>query len=393
MQVLPCKRGPANDRIDEGELRMSGFADWADEVSRRRFLGVGAAAVGSAVLFGCGSSGGGSKSSTGIAAASFDGVDSITIANWGGTTAEGMMRAWAAPFTKKTGIKVTQVSPVDYSKVRSQVESGNVTWDWIDAEGWFPFGEPDLLDTLDAAALGYKDSDFVEGLTDAIIPNGIASYLTSYVIGYKSDRKGAHPSNWEEFFDTKAVPGKRSIYNWPYGMVDIVLLGDGVPYEDLYPLDLDRAFNKLDSMRDDLMFFNTGAESQQQLVSGSADFLSPWNNRVGYLAQGGLPVAIEWTDAMLIGAYHVVIKGSKAKRATEQFIKTALEPQKQADMALYSGYAPTRKDAIDLVDEKVRPWLPTQEDNLGKSAGFLNDEWWGANLSDVSAKWTEWASS
>lgn len=362
------------------------------DLSRRQLLGAGAA-MGSAVVLGaCGddekpAAGGGGDSAQDL------GVDAITIANWGGTTADGMMRAWAEPFTKQTGVKVNQVSPVDYGKVRSQVESDKVTWDWIDAEGWFPFGNPDLVEKLDMDFIGVTEADILDDIPSSVRPDGIASYVTAYVIAYSSERDGGHPKNWQEFFDPKAIPGKRSIYNWPYGMVDIVLLGDGVPYEDLYPLDLDRAFNKLDSMRDDLMFFNTGAESQQQLVSGSADFLSPWNNRVGYLAQGGLPVAIEWTDAMLIGAYHVVIKGSKAKRATEQFIKTALEPQKQADMALYSGYAPTRKDAIDLVDEKVRPWLPTQEDNLGKSAGFLNDEWWGANLSDVSAKWTEWASS
>ena len=41
----------------------------------------------------------------------------------------------------------------------------------------------------------------------------------------------------------------------------------------------------------------------------------------------------------------------------------------------------------------MRPWLPTDEANLSKSVGFLNDEWWGANLTDVSAKWSQWASS
>jgi putative spermidine/putrescine transport system substrate-binding protein len=166
-----------------------------------------------------------------------------------------------------------------------------------------------------------------------------------------------------------------------------------VPYESLYPLDLDRAFNKLDSIRDDLMFFNTGAESQQQLVSGSADFLAMWNNRVGYLGQGGLPVAIEWNQNLRIRAYHVVIKGSKAKKATEAFIQTALEPNAQAQMALWSGFAPSRVAGNALVEPKLRPWLPTEPENWQKGVGFLDDKWWGENLTKVSEKWTAWASS
>jgi putative spermidine/putrescine transport system substrate-binding protein len=365
----------------------------SDVVSRRKFLGLGAAAFGSTLLYGCG--GGGETASTGgggsAAASGLEG--DITIANWGGSTADGMMRAWAQPFTKKTGMNVKQVSPVDYGKVRTQVESGKVSWDWIDAEGWFPFGNPDLLEPIDAAALGLDETDLIDGFTDAVLPNAVASYVTAYVIAYNTERKGAHPMNWQEFFDPKAVPGKRSIYNWPYGMVDIALLGDGVPYEELYPLDLDRAFNKLDSMRDDLIFFNSGAESQQQLVSGAADFLAPWNNRVGYLALGGMPVAIEWAEALRIRAYHVVIKGSARKKATEEFIRTALLPENQAQMALFSGYAPTLKSAMEKVDEKIRPYLPTEQANWDKGVGFLDDKWWGENLNDVTKKWTEWASS
>jgi putative spermidine/putrescine transport system substrate-binding protein len=378
--------------MNDGSMRKSTHV--MDATSRRHFLGVSAAALGSAVLFGCG--GGGGSSSTkaaGTTAAGLEGVDSITIANWGGTTADGMMRAWAEPFTKATGIKVKQVSPVDYGKVRTQVESGKVSWDWIDAEGWFPLGNPNLLDKLDYDYLGVTEADFIEGITLGVVPQGVISYLTAYVIAYKSDREGKHPRNWEEFFDTKAVPGKRSIYNWPYGMLDMALLGDGVPYDKLYPLDLDRAFKKLDSIRDDLIFFNSGAESQQQLLSGSADFLACWNNRVGYLGQGGMPVAIEWNDHLRIRAYHNVIKGSPRKRATEEFIKTALKPENQAQMALWSGFAPSRVGATELVDAKVRPWLPTDPSNWDKGAGFLDDEWWGKNLTEVSAKWTAWASS
>ncbi len=361
-------------------------------LSRRRFLRLGAASLGSAVLLGaCGGDDEPSGSSGGASTEDL-GSDSITIANWGGTTGDGMMRAWAKPFTDRTGVDVKQVA-LDYGKVRSQVEAGNVSWDWIDAEGWFPHGNPDLVENLDPAAIGVTEDDFLDIIPEKIRPNGITSYLTAYVIAYNSERSKRHPRNWQEFFDPKAIPGKRSIYNWPFGMVELALLGDGVKHEDLYPLDLDRAFNKLDSIRDHLVFWNTGAESQQQLVSGAADFVAPWNNRAAYVALGGMPIAVEWNEQLMINAFHVVIKGSKNAKATTEFIKTALEPKNQAEMALHSGYAPTRNGATELVEERVRPWLPTHEENAGKAVGFVSSEWWGENLEDVSAKWTEWASS
>jgi putative spermidine/putrescine transport system substrate-binding protein len=379
-----------SDLFDEIERRAEARRGW----SRRHFLGLGAAVGGAVFLGACGGDDDSASGGGGGGSGEKMDVDSITIANWGGTTSDGMVRAWAQPFTQKYGVQVKVVSPVDYGKVRTQVESKKVTWDWIDAEGWFPYGNPDLIEKLDHDYIGVQKADFVDGIPDAVRPDGLSSYLTAYVIAYNTEKKGAHPKNWQEFFDPKAVPGKRSIYNWPYGMVELALLGDGVAFDDLYPLDLDRAFNKMDSIRDDLMFFNTGAESQQQLISGAADFVSPWNNRVGYLAQGGLPVAIEWNQGLNINAFHVVIKGAgKAKRATEAYIKTAMDPKNQADMALYSGYAPTMKAALPMVDDKIRPHLVTTEENYAKTIGFIDDEWWGKNLTDVSAKWTDWASS
>jgi putative spermidine/putrescine transport system substrate-binding protein len=106
-----------------------------------------------------------------------------------------------------------------------------------------------------------------------------------------------------------------------------------------------------------------------------------------------MPVAIEWTDALRIRAYHVVIKGSPHKKATEEFIKTALVPENQAEMALFSGYAPTLTAAMDKVDPKIRPYLPTEPANWAKGVGFMDDKWWGENLTKVTKRWTAWASS
>src|SRR5688572_8157893 len=80
----PRREGTAlNGLFDDLDIRMQGRTG----VSRRRFIGMGAA-LGSAVLLGaCGDDDDDSASTN-----KDFGVDEITIANWGGTTADGMMR-------------------------------------------------------------------------------------------------------------------------------------------------------------------------------------------------------------------------------------------------------------------------------------------------------------
>ena len=57
-------------------------------------------------------------------------------------------------------------------------------------------------------------------------------------------------------FDTKKFPGKRTFYKWSApGVIEIALLADGVPADKLYPLDLDRAFKKLDTIKSDIVWW------------------------------------------------------------------------------------------------------------------------------------------
>ena len=50
---------------------------------------------------------------------------------------------------------------------------------------------------------------------------------------------------WRDFFDPAAVPGTRVTYDIAqYGLLEAALMGDGVAPGDLYPLDLDRAFDR-----------------------------------------------------------------------------------------------------------------------------------------------------
>lgn len=353
-------------------------------VSRRRFLGltISLAAL-SPLLARCDA-----RESTARKGAKDLGIDAFIIANWGGTTSDGMVGSWGKLFTERTGVPVRAVN-IDYGKFIAQVDSKRVQWSWIDAEGWFAFAHPELLQQIPYAEIGVTEEDLVD--PQLMQPKALASYLWGYVTGYRTDREGDHPRTWEQFFDSKAVPGRRTLFNWPVGAVEIALLGDGVPFDQLYPLDLDRAFDKIDSIREDLIFSNTLAEIQQSLVSGSADFGVAPDTRINYLARGGLPVAVEWNEHLRAKDCHIIPKSVPSMPACIEFLKAALDPDAMGRFALLAGggIGPPTKTGFNRLDESLKPFVASNPDNAAKAVGWMDDKWWGENIDDVSTKWYE----
>lgn len=348
--------------------------------SRRRFLGgtLALAAAGSPLLAACGGSDG----------------KTLTMVTWGGTTATGFEKAYAEPFTERTGIGVDVIEPVDYGKYSAQLNSGNITWDWVDIEGWFAYQNIDKWASLDKEAADIDEDDIVQlpgrdRLQDWGAPSG--SY--SFVIAYRTDNEGPHPQSWQEFFDPDAVPGKRSIYNWPYGMLEAALLGDGVAFEELYPLDVDRALDKLDSVRDELVFWNSGAELQQQLTSGAAPFAFAWNNRAAYLGQRGEPVDIEWAENIQDGGYDVSARDNPDNDAVMKFIGFTKGTEPQLQMALQTGYSPAAKSALAKIPEDKLRWYNAHQPNIDEAVGSLDLQWWADNMTEATDRWNAWASS
>jgi putative spermidine/putrescine transport system substrate-binding protein len=362
-------------------------------LSRRRFLGRSAALIGGSALVpgllaACGGGDETSASGTGTSAARDWGDEPFVVADWGGNTATARLQTWGAAFTEETGVPVTNTA-LDYGKFQAQIESGNVTWNWIDAEGWFVFASDDLLEDIPYDKIGITEADLVD-VENSYLPKGVLSYHSAYAIGHRTEGDLKPPADWVEFFDTRSVPGKRALFNWPYGTIEIALIADGVAYDDLYPLDLDRAFNKIDSIRDDLVFWNTGAESQQFLVNQSADFVQAWHNRIAYLAAGGLPVGLQWGQNLQILTHHTISKGQPRPDLCAEYIRVALEPRPLAQYSTASLNAPPTPEAYELLDDATKGWMSTNPDHMAVTFGVIDDQWWGENIDSVSTSWYEW---
>jgi putative spermidine/putrescine transport system substrate-binding protein len=309
----------------------------------------------------------------------------MVFTSWGGTTQDAQKASWADGFTAESGVNVLQDGPTDYGKIKAMVEAGDVTWDVVDVEGDYAVqaGKAGLLEKLDFSVIDKSKLD-PRFVTDY----SVGSFYYSFVVGCNKDAVKECPKTWADLFDTAKFPGKRAFYKWSApGVIEAALLADGVAPEKLYPLDLDRAFKKLDTIKADIIWWSGGAQSQQLLASAEAPFGSFWNGRLTALAETGVTVETSWTQNITAADALVVPKGAKNKEAAMKFIAFATNPDSQAKLATATGYAPTNLDSNMLMDEKIRLSLPDMQADSQVNADM---DYWAQHRDEIGERWYAW---
>ena len=114
-------------------------------------------------------------------------------------------------------------------------------------------------------------------------------------------------------WDLDKFPGGRAFPNFddPWRVLAAALLADGVSKEDLFPLDLDRAFRKLDTVRDDVtLWWKTGDQSVQGFRNGEYDLGQIWLTRAKAMKNEGLQIGWSYKASFLVGDRIALIKGA-----------------------------------------------------------------------------------
>ena len=110
----------------------------------------------------------------------------------------------------------------------------------------------------------------------------MSQIVYSVAIGWREKAfPGKVPPGWAAFWDTKNFPGQRSLRKHPIYALEMALIADGVPMDKLYPIDVDRAFKKLEELKPHvLVWWSSGAQSAQVLKDGEVDMVAAWNGRI-----------------------------------------------------------------------------------------------------------------
>lgn len=313
----------------------------------------------------------------------------IVINDSGGAVQKAMREIFYSEFERRYGIKVIATSPVDIGKLTAMVRSRNPEWTVteIGSDNVQKVENSGLLEPLDWTVIDINN--IPEHLRKRKYVFGKS--VISSVIGYRSDTfRNGGPKNWADFWDVKKFPGPRSLRNLPEGNLESALLADGVAVKDLYPLDVDRAFRKMDEIRKHVsVWWTTGAQSAQVLIDKEAVMGTAFNGRFLVAARDGAPITTEWGQGLMWESGYGVPKGAPHAYWGQKFLALTAEPELQAKYAEATAYPGLNPKSIAFVDPKMQPEMPTYPANMDKQF-WADAEWWYQNGEKVTERWQRW---
>jgi len=333
----------------------------------------------------------------------------LNIVSWGGAYTESQVKAYHEPWTEKTGQEVVNIDKAanGLSGLRAQSEAGNVTWDLVDMlpSNAIVACDEGLVEEIDHDALlaeapdgTLPSEDFLEGsISDCFIPQIVYSNIVAYNAELFED--GDAPSKIADVFDLENFPGKRALQKKPINNLEWALIADGVAPDKVYEtLETDegvaRAFAKLDTIKDDVIWWEEGAQPPQLLADKEVAFASAYNGRIFNAAVNeDQPFEIIWDGQVFELDGWVVPMGKMDK--VEDYLKFATDTQRLADQAKYISYGPARKSSAENVGQhaetgiEMKPHMPTYGPNF-ETALPKNDEFWADNGDELAERFNAW---
>jgi putative spermidine/putrescine transport system substrate-binding protein len=277
--------------------------------------------------------------------------------------------------------------------LRAKVESGALNWDVVEVESEeLALGcEEGLYEKIDYPKIGGADSYLPEAVNDC----GVGAIVYDFILAYDGDKLKDGPRSWADFWDLTRFPGLRALRQGPKTNLEIALMADGVPPKDVYAVlatdaGVDRAFTKLNAIRDKLIFWKAGAQPVQLLASGEVAMTSAYNGRIAASNQNDKKnFRISWNGALFTIDSWVILKGSPNRDAAIKFLDFAGKPDNQRLLPNYIAYGVTSKAAMPLIDPKLVPGLPTAPENMA-NAVQISDAFWAENLDRLTERFNKW---
>ena len=299
-------------------------------------------------------------------------AQALTVISFGGASGQAMEKAYYGPFAEETGISLT---PGDYngelSRIRAMVETGNVSWDVVEMES------PELV------------RGCFEGLFEPI------DWQRLGLGGELIDALSSAPTSWADFWDVEQFPGTRGLRRGAKYTLEFALMADGVAASEVYdvlrtPEGVDRAFAKLDEIKDHIQWWEAGAQPPQWLVSGDVAMTSAYNGRIAAAQEEGSNLEIVWNESIYDLDYWAIVAGSEHVDEAYDFIQFASQPENQAVYSSEIPYGPVHPAAIDQLDDAQARRMPTHEENM-TGALAIDTGFWVDHGEELEQRFSAWA--
>jgi putative spermidine/putrescine transport system substrate-binding protein len=318
----------------------------------------------------------------------------IVVRDDGGIYTKAYGAVYYRPFTEKTGIEVVgvQANAEPVAQIKSMVDTKSYTWDMA------KISQPAIL-LLTTQGKVYLEKHGLEN--DAVIksipaqymsPYGVGTNIYSTVLAYRTDAfKGKKaPNSWADFWNVKDFPGRRAVRKHPFDTLEEASMSSGTPTSQLYPLNLDKAFAKLDELKPKVdVWWTSGAQCEQMLKSGEVDMIATWVSRPQSAMADGAPVQIVWNQNLWGVDNWSILAGTPNADACREFIKFASDPKRMASLVEYFPAGVTQPEAFKYIKADVAKNCPTYADNI-RNGVQINAKYWLDNQAAVTERFNGW---
>ncbi len=320
----------------------------------------------------------------------------LVVVATGGVFEQRLKEHFYDPFTRATGVAIRPVaagSADQWAKLRAMTQVGNVEWDIVSSGDATAEANRDLLAKLDCRAI---PNAATQGVFGTCRENRLLRTIGGAVIAYNTKvfPTGKHPRSWADFWDVKRFPGPRSLLGegTPWWVLAAALMADGVAPDSLVPMDLDRAFRKMDEIKPHVkVWWKTGDQSQQIMRDGEVVLSMMWSGRALGLKAAGVPVEVEWNQAIKDVAYWSVARGAPHPKAAVAFLNFFMaRPEAHLAFSRQMNYDTSNRKALELLPEAERLTRATYAPNWERMVGIDGHPWVAENRSRILERWSAW---
>lgn len=318
----------------------------------------------------------------------------LTVVSWGGNYQDAQRTIYFKPFAEKAGKPLLDEAwDGGIGVLQAKVKAGNPNWDAVQVEvEELALGCADgLYEKIDWAKVGNKD----KFIPSAVNECGVGAIVWSTAIAYDSDKIADGPKSWADFWDVQKFPGKRSLRKGPKYTLEFALMADGVAPADVYsvlgtPEGVERAFKKLDELKSNIVWWESGAQPLQLLASGEVAMASAYNGRItGINRTENRHFKVVWPGSIYAVDSWVILKDAENKDAALDFIAFASQPENQAKLPEYVAYGLPNTDAAAMVPDNLKAELPTDPANMEQSLS-LDVDFWIDNSEALTQRFNAW---
>jgi spermidine/putrescine-binding protein len=322
------------------------------------------------------------------------GSGEVIIAATGGLMERSLQENFYKRFEQERGIRVRSIAielPDQWARARAGQRSGNIPFDIVTATPPDLIQHADILQPLDCAA--------IPGMIENALPNGcfptgiIRTAGGMTIVWSKKAFPNGGPQNWADFFDLQRFPGPRSLPDTgdrEWWLPLAALMADGVARDKLFPMDVDRAYRRLDQIKPQVAaWWKSGDNSMQVLRGGDAVLSMVYSSRAVPLAKSG-EFDFTWNQAIRDVGNWAVLKGSPNAANAIAFLEFFVQnPPEHVTFSEKVSFDSNNRGASALVPEAERRFRPSTPENWDKLI-IADYEWIAANRAALRERWVNW---